>query len=147
MNVIVLRGAPGTGKTAVAGQIVRALPDWEYLSIDAIRATGGDWPDMTRRIKTLDHDLIVESVAQPNHFLAALKRHTTVCVVVGCDEGVRRERLRRRGDVPLPLRRYPKWQGVSISVDTTRAGPEDFSALAGTLVRHFETPRSRLSGW
>jgi len=116
-RVVAIVGRGGAGKTTLAKALSRRL-GWEWLSIDATRAEGGDWPQLARAVARLTEPTFVESVVLPTEYQMVLSQHDSRMLVVRCDEGIRQSRVREgRWSDRRPAREY-KWP-VRAEVDTT----------------------------
>jgi hypothetical protein len=111
---LALIGPPGVGKTHLAKQT--RLP---HLSIDVLRADGGDWEHLVCIMGRATTPMVIESVGAPNIYLAALIDNHALLVRIRCDEHVRQQRLAGRpahlcGDYVAPVKPH-------LTIDTTTA--------------------------
>jgi len=120
-RVLAVTGGSCAGKTTLIGELNELL-GWDLLSIDAERAAGRDWPGLDRRVRNARRPVIVESIAMPADYRAALARHDTTIMLVTCTEDERQRRLEHRGETRPTGRNYSR-SHTHFRVDTTNGVP------------------------
>ena len=127
---LALIGACGVGKTHLArGLVARGLT---HLSIDVLRADGGDWEDLVSIMGRATMPLVIESVGSPVIYRRALPAARALLVQVRCDEAVRRQRISAR---PADMQGTHQPLVVPhVTVDTTGPVPDQLlDHLAGLV--------------
>ena len=96
-RVLAVCGQMGAGKTTLLDELNELL-GWDRLSIDAERAAGRDWAELSARVRRLTKPAIVESVVLPAVYRTALKAQDTTIMLVTCDEDERKRRVAAAGE-------------------------------------------------
>ena len=163
---VALTGTPGTGKTAVARELVRG--GWAVLDVAEYATTEGFVveEDVERGSLVLDEEAIAEALAAETtwpdgpivldgHVAHLLPVEATV--VLRCDPIVLYERLRGRGWSEPKVRENVEAEALSViaeeaegervaEIDTTRREPLDVAREVHALATKGFPPRKRI-GW
>lgn len=142
--VVAIVGAVASGKTTLANEL-HQLTGWQQLSIDTEREHDNDWPHLIARVQQLTEPAIIESVATPTAYRAALAHHTTTIVRCRCDEPERQRRLTQRGNTNPAAADY-RTAPTAITVNTTRRTPRLARDVLDTIMRRRRTSVCTIPG-